>query len=1435
MVKVCYSHLCEESLKNIKNDIEVYDYTGNLLGLISLINDHHPGFRNLIIDSKNSLLSSCAIYSGIQISPNQQFFDTVETQLIQSVNGVIKSEDTLLFSIYNPLRIQSLLEDTIQHPITNFHFFKLNTITPQTKDYRQYIDQITGPICEVVKDFQRGKCSLNDLKYDENETISLEFQESNDIFDIFQRKKSKTLPKALVNAFEALWELDAENIHLRRHQEDSLFFILGMLRYPQKLSSEALLLSIPTGGGKTESFFIPTIAHIYDIKNKKRETGDQKPRVKVIIIYPTKALANDQANRFVDILHEINKFSRPYQKITLGIFTGDTPNKAYKLRYNNIIQLCPNCNSSVFDYDSEQIRPDLSITFMKCKRCENEMHFLRLTREDIIQDPPDILITNLDMINQSLQNPQYHQLFSNPVDLVIFDEIHQCESIFGCHAGHLLRRLEMASHSRPLYVGVSATIHNAKDLASILFDVDEDKILYLNEIERPYLSSDPHHYRYHYVLTPHEWAPEKYMQVLTSTLNCVDILAHSIKDPHFRKTLIFCNYRQDTDDFIKDIREQEERYFGPYQEDIRQRIQNGNGLNQIEQGVALAVGCWYEYLESCKSLYTGFLEIGWHRGGLEQEERLKSITRFSTSKKIQWADDSIADPIDIMVATKTLELGIDIGDVTNVFNLSSPFTTNEYVQRVGRGGRKKDASAITVLDPSNPLDFYFRDHFNIYANPHERVFEDAPIIITNESIVKSHIHAIILDFLADRYLENRKEIKVENLQELTFSYKGASIRFMDHPEQFAELIFDTYFNSPINELDGSSLTMLQRYQRWFAREHAILGVDLVEIDKEKILSILQEKCREIRDAIRSEHLKKFDPLNGMSSKVPSLTPNLRASGISCNIKLNRERDYEIKDKVSRRRVLTSMPKGGFASQGANTFKVEDYERDPNTETKIKETLYYDREASSFFKKQFLDHFPDSIFALDVQTPSEVKVRYYPFRFYCTGCGRTYTHLRSIDNRCECGKELRQITELYVCGNDNCWKVYEPPVPKVCINPEHLRRDPEFLNSVKQLNPKYEKFRFKALPGLNWQCRECKAIWNYHKRYMIEGLPQKFLAKPFSERSFDDADGIAKHYQYRPESTKYSKHELDKYGINYAHYTCEYCGTGKVQAQNIPTIRTSLQEFIVGLHGQKNNVTNLISPSKDFSVGSLTFLKVDVIALGREYSQSFYKGEKPQIKTIPIFDTNKPNSFVGNHFSTHAMGFDIHESLLNEFLISLTECNSIKCEQCTKIQTINRWKDLCPRLKLEEYEKVKTSDIRRKWCNKIPERKCTRDYCDGCPEFIRTQHLKYLLLHSLKHALILAMPKYVGVNKNEVRGIIYPNDKTTPQILFLDVHEDGCGSVFLMRRHWEQIWKLSRDLMKNANENKGTLMLPLFCERYNMDLCPIIGVKFFEFLESRGLM
>jgi len=864
-------------------------------------------------------------------------------------------------------------------------------------------------------------------------------------------------------------------------------------------------------------------------------------RTKSIIVYPTKALANDQVNRIVEILYEVNKDSTPYQEITVGIITGDTPDRAFggwKIKESPLVQLCPHCQSSNLDYPEYELQDGIKISGIKCKSCGSELAFVRLTREDILRSPPDILITNLDEINYCLQTPRFRSLFKQKIDIMVFDEIHQCESVFGCHTGHLLRRLEATSGHKPLYVGVSATIKNAEELASLIFDVDKGEVLYLNEKNRPYLKNEISHYRYHYVLTPHKWNEERYMQTVTATLNTVDVLGHAIRDPHFRKTTRVSIYRQDTDNLVKYLRDQEDRYFTAYRDEISQKLSAGEKIEGIEREIMEAVGGWYEYLRSVGSLHLGLLEVGWHRGGLEQKERLKAVTLFSSSRKIIGGDDT---PVDVMMATKTLELGIDIGDVSNVFNCSAPFTVNEYVQRAGRGGRRNDSTAITVIDPTNPLDFYFKKNILEYAEPEKREFEDAPIIITNESIMNVHVYARILEFIADS-LGYKEVIKVEDLKNAETVYNGSRISFMDDPEQFAEAIFENMLNKrAIADVSGVKRTAFERYVCWLEKEHKILNVKEVEINAEKIKELLINKCHELRNRINSGDLKITEELNGLKAKDTSLVPRMRGSGAVCRINLGRESGKpETKDHVSRRRALTNMPPGGFATQGANTFRVEKMDRDAFTEAVVRDQLSKNNEAVEFFKKQFGEHFPENMNYLDLQTPKDLDVQYFPYRFYCPKCGRTYTQLTS-DERCTgCSAELRQLTEIYLC--ENCGEIFEPPVPKVCINPEHIKEEKEFIQSLNSSppNPNYGTFRFNALPNLHWRCKKCKVNFNFHQKWSVDPRLRPFIDSHFDTASFDTPEGIAKHYQYRPESMIRNKQNYLSKRFNPARYSCEKC-------------------------------------------------------------------------------------------------------------------------------------------------------------------------------------------------------------------------------------------------------------------------------------------------------
>ena len=58
-----------------------------------------------------------------------------------------------------------------------------------------------------------------------------------------------------------------------------------------------------------------------------------------------------------------------------------------------------------------------------------------------------------------------------------------------------------------------------------------------------------------------------------------------------------------------------------------------------------------------------------------------------------------------IIATSTLELGIDIGDLDIVLQLDSPNTVSSFLQRMGRTGRRKDTVAHYVFFPTKASKF----------------------------------------------------------------------------------------------------------------------------------------------------------------------------------------------------------------------------------------------------------------------------------------------------------------------------------------------------------------------------------------------------------------------------------------------------------------------------------------------------------------------------------------------------------------------------------------------------------------------------------------------------------------------------------------------------------------------------------------------------------
>ncbi len=74
-----------------------------------------------------------------------------------------------------------------------------------------------------------------------------------------------------------------------------------------------------------------------------------------------------------------------------------------------------------------------------------------------------------------------------------------------------------------------------------------------------------------------------------------------------------------------------------------------------------------------------------HHGSLDRSVREDSETRFGRERDA------------VLVATSTLEVGVDIGDVDAVVLLGPPPTTNGLLQRIGRSGRREGVTRVVAI------------------------------------------------------------------------------------------------------------------------------------------------------------------------------------------------------------------------------------------------------------------------------------------------------------------------------------------------------------------------------------------------------------------------------------------------------------------------------------------------------------------------------------------------------------------------------------------------------------------------------------------------------------------------------------------------------------------------------------------------------------------
>jgi DEAD/DEAH box helicase domain-containing protein len=186
-----------------------------------------------------------------------------------------------------------------------------------------------------------------------------------------------------------------------------------------------------TGSGKTECFLIPALDHC--VRNHA------KSGIKVIILYPMNALAFDQARRIGEMIYDYPELKN---KVTAGILVGE-------------------------DHDGEEKR-------VSHKHMTPPFHIID-DRNAIIQNPPDILLTNYKMLDNLLMKPNFKGLWEgaigddSSVQYLVLDEMHTYDGAQGADVALLIRRLKAKLAVKKLTcVGTSATLSSDSDGTEVL-------------------------------------------------------------------------------------------------------------------------------------------------------------------------------------------------------------------------------------------------------------------------------------------------------------------------------------------------------------------------------------------------------------------------------------------------------------------------------------------------------------------------------------------------------------------------------------------------------------------------------------------------------------------------------------------------------------------------------------------------------------------------------------------------------------------------------------------------------------------------------------------------------------------------------------------------------------------------------------------------------
>ena len=302
-------------------------------------------------------------------------------------------------------------------------------------------------------------------------------------------------------------------------------------------------------------------------------------------------------------------------------------------------------------------------------------------RASMVKHPPDILITTPESLYLMLTSRQARKIFTT-VQYVIIDEIHSiCGNKRGVHLSLTLERLQALAHQDFIRIGLSATQRPLEEIAAFLGGCEWTVPAGSSEAPRPEPRSvaiidagrkKDMDLRVECPIADFSLLPQQSVWPLIFQ----DLLDH-IKS--HRTTLIFVNNRRLAERVAAKLNELIWTSEGE-KEPVPEREVEGFHLYAVPQKTFAPAS------------RTSIPEILAYHGSMSRQKR-EEMERDLKEGKLR-----------ALVATSSLELGIDIGSIDLVIQLQSPKGIARGLQRVGRSGHLITATSKGRIFPTHRED-----------------------------------------------------------------------------------------------------------------------------------------------------------------------------------------------------------------------------------------------------------------------------------------------------------------------------------------------------------------------------------------------------------------------------------------------------------------------------------------------------------------------------------------------------------------------------------------------------------------------------------------------------------------------------------------------------------------------------------------------------------